>query len=101
MRQPTICKRTRHGKDTFYCTIDGKQRGLGSDLKEAEILFGKLLAREKLALPPKEEGVNALTVRKLIVSFLDWVKEHRAAGTYLFYAQSLIGTAKESQGFVP
>ena len=46
MRQPTICERKRHGKTNFYCELNGKQHGLGTD-REAYIddeQWGKIMA---------------------------------------------------------
>ncbi|MBC7855551.1 MAG: hypothetical protein IAF94_19145, partial [Pirellulaceae bacterium] len=106
MKQPQICERKRNGKTTFYCELNGKQCGLGTDREQAAILFADLLgkhhARQELTAPaqPTQEERPALTVRAVLFDFLKWVKDHRSEATYLFYLQPIAGSAKESKGFV-
>lgn len=104
MKKPDICERKRNGKTTYYCELNGKQHGLGTDREQAEILFDDLRAKHrarKELTAQVQPSKPALTVKAVLLAFLEWTKKNRAAGTYTFYAQSLVGTAKQSQGFVP
>ena len=73
MRQPTICQRKRRGTTTYYCQIENRQHGLGTDLAQANILFAELLAkhhaRQELTAPvqPAQEDRPALTVSQAVI----------------------------------
>lgn len=93
MRQPKICERKRNGKINYYCELDGKQHGLGTDREQADILFGELLskhnAREELLPTVQPAKAEPLKVRAILLKFLEWVKVNRAAGTFDFYSQGI------------
>lgn len=99
MKRPEICKRERRGKVTYYCEIGGKQSGLGSDLEQAEVKYAELLlqhrTREQLTAQVEEKPASpaqsGLTVRAVMLAFLEWIKRNRAAGTHQFYQRSLTG----------
>lgn len=111
-KQPKVCQRVRRGRTVYYCEIGGRQHGLGSDPIAAQAEFAALLAKHHARKqtgvdePPKEQpkpkaiADNPLTVRAVLLAFLEFCKRENAESTYHFYARAISGDAKKSRGFV-
>jgi integrase/recombinase XerC len=73
----------------YYVRLKGKFIRLDPDEKKAYQLYSELLTRYKL-----DEGLTAqasLTVRELLLTFLDWTQQHKAEDTYLWYKKYILG----------
>lgn len=83
MQSSKLKKRRRdNGKVTYYCSVKGKQHGLGNDYQAAKQKFAKLLGDQGIDSP------NPL-VSDLIGAFLAWSKRNQEPGTYRFYQSHL------------
>ncbi len=68
MRQATLKKRVcANGTTVYFCNVNGKQYGLGSDFEAAKKRFGELLADYE----PSNGSPNP-TVTSLVDRFLEW-----------------------------
>ena len=66
--KPWLRKQTK----CWYVTIGGRQHNLDSDKKEAEKLFHKLMAEDRIV-------IRRDSVVVIIDAFLEWLTTHRAA----------------------
>src|SRR5687767_14585997 len=76
----------------YYATIGGVRHRLSSNLKAARIRL------KELVISPREK-VMPCSVAAVLDDFLDWTKENRANGTYLFY-KHFCQSFSESHGLV-
>ncbi len=74
----------------YYVRLKGKFHRLDPDERKAYQIYSELLSRYKLdeGLTPKA----SLTVRELLLMFLDWTEKHKAGDTYLWYRKYILGT---------
>ena len=80
----------RKSRDTWYVEIDGRQINLGKDRDSAFQRY-----HEIMATPPDQRqhstvaAGNGIKLSELFDRFLDWVQQHRAPDTYVWYQYRL------------
>src|SRR4029079_2943194 len=110
-KQPSLCRRIRHGRENYYCWIKGKQHCLGIDRQQAEAKFAALLGGTQAqaapqAAPEPQPVKQSITVAHVLRKYVEWLEKETAAGrssdgTLKYYKRPLVGLAKKQKAFVP
>ena len=80
----------RKSRETWYVEVDGRQISLG---KDRDATFQRY--HEIMATPPDERQrrsrgtTSGMNLTELFDRFLDWVQQHRAPDTFLWYQYRL------------
>src|SRR5262245_5314251 len=64
----------------WYVTLDGKQIPLGTDRDSAFVAYHNLMQK-----PPSVRTIRTDSVAVILDHFLEWLQQHRAAGTFEWY----------------
>jgi integrase len=84
MRPPKIQSRKRPRGTYYYCSIGGRQRGLGYDYETAKREFSRLIGGRE----PEPNCDQSVTVGELVAMFDDWSRSHtakRTADDYVYW----------------
>jgi integrase len=74
----------REDRQSWFVTIDGKRQNLGPDKTKAHQKFHELMSK-----PVQKRVVLPASVAVLVDQFLEWVQQHRAPDTYVWYQTRL------------
>ena len=79
----------RKSRDTWYVEVDGRQINLGKDRESAFQRYHAIMAKPAEVRQNHTCGGTDLKLTELFDRFLDWVKQHRASDTYVWYQSRL------------